>query len=466
MVDFMANRWKKNGAQARETVIEGEYKRRYAPDDPLDMHRRRWYGDPVYRERHGGGPQPARPVQPVRRWTVPLDPRDAERLRKLADRDKLEKKIARGLFRATRVVNPLARAHSIYKTFEPILKDIRFDFDDGFSFSRNPGGIQFYGPVASQMELKCSNPLVPIDYFGGYSGHNNATTCGLAGQAGPWYQSMPPDVNASTFANTNATWIFSHLYYVGGVVGRLQYSSVYWQRYKAGLSMAGSGARIWTHRATPDFNAMPDPNYLRASPGASTEPPVLRIADPVQDYVEALDAASASNPRVAVKITSGGSGGGGGLTISPSKPGGPRPPKPRQRERKALGTMRTVLTVLDHASEAAEVVDAIYEALPAKTREKWSCGGGRGLIDSAGQYGIDKADCKLRALWHNWHKVDIEKAVKNIIANEIQDRVIGNIARASPNNVGRATDDAQKKINELLERLFEAVGLKDNEERN
>ena len=70
------------------------------------------------------------------------------------------------------------------------------------------------------------------------------------------------------------------------------------------------------------------------------------------------------------------------------------------------------------------------------------------------------------AVWHNLFKVDMEKAVRNIIANEIQDRVIGGIARASPVNVGRATDEAQKLVNELLERLFEESGLKPNEERN
>ena len=150
----MANRWKKNGS--KETVIEGEYRRRFADDDPLERHRSRWYGDPDYRNRRGGD-APSRPPQKRFDFPVPLDKRDAERLRKLADRDKLQKRIASTLFKATRVVNPLTRAHSIYKAFEPILKDIEFDWGEGFSFSAT-GGAVFEGPLAGTYELKCTEP--------------------------------------------------------------------------------------------------------------------------------------------------------------------------------------------------------------------------------------------------------------------------------------------------------------------
>lgn len=145
------------------------------------------------------------------------------------------------------------------------------------------------------------------------------------------------------------------------------------------------------------------------------------------------------------------------------------------REGKWKGELSRVMNIADIASEGAEIVDAVYESLPPETRKHWEEMQGahwakydgawhwvipsRGLLDSAGQYGIDGADWKARAIWHNWHKIDVDRAIKNIIRNEIQDRVLGGIAGASPANVGHTTDDANKQINKWLELFFEEVGL-------
>ena len=141
----------------------------------------------------------------------------------------------------------------------------------------------------------------------------------------------------------------------------------------------------------------------------------------------------------------------------------PRPPRLHERERKQYdpnGKVAKMLKVLDITSEGAEVLDAFYEALPDETKRKWGCSKiKRGLIDSAGQYGIDAADCKGRAVWHNWHNIDIAQGIKNLVANEIQDRVIGNIMRLQPTNVGSTTSDAMQQVNEWLQGLFEEVGL-------
>lgn len=145
------------------------------------------------------------------------------------------------------------------------------------------------------------------------------------------------------------------------------------------------------------------------------------------------------------------------------------------RERKGKTGLTRLLHIMDIASEGAELIDAVYESLPDDTRKHWEEMQGahwafydgkyhwvipsRGLLDSGGQYGIDGADWKARAIWHNWHKIDIDRAVKNIIRNEIQDRILGGIAGASPANVGHTTDAANKQINKWLEDLFEEVGL-------
>ena len=69
------------------------------------------------------------------------------------------------------------------------------------------------------------------------------------------------------------------------------------------------------------------------------------------------------------------------------------------------------------------MIDAVYSALPPEVDAKWQCSkiaGGFG-----GQYEAGGCDCKARALWHNFHKIDLDQAVKNLLTNELEDRLIG-----------------------------------------
>lgn len=138
----------------------------------------------------------------------------------------------------------------------------------------------------------------------------------------------------------------------------------------------------------------------------------------------------------------------------------PRPTRPDRnvRERKMKGPLQTVLKILDIVSEGSELVGAFYDALPKETRQKWDQKG-RGLMDNAGQYGIDGADWKARALWHNWHKVDIEQAIKNVIANEFQDKILGMYQRSLPKNIGHAADAGSLGLNDLINLFNDTVGL-------
>lgn len=122
------------------------------------------------------------------------------------------------------------------------------------------------------------------------------------------------------------------------------------------------------------------------------------------------------------------------------------------------GPLQTVLRALDIISEASEFVDALYDALPDDVRKRWD-EKGRGLIDNAGQYGIDGADWKLNALWHNWHKVDIEQAIRNIIANEFQDKILGKYQQALPKNIGHVADAGSLGLNDLIDLFNRTVGL-------
>lgn len=140
--------------------------------------------------------------------------------------------------------------------------------------------------------------------------------------------------------------------------------------------------------------------------------------------------------------------GGGGLPPAlpplPRPPGRPspskgrNPPKKRQKESgKKGGPLRTILKIVDFVSERSEDVDCVYAALPKSVRQKWGKGRqNRGLLDNAGQYGIDGADWKLQAIWHNHDKVDWDQALECMVINQIEDKVIGafqrQLRKASP----------------------------------
>lgn len=109
---------------------------------------------------------------------------------------------------------------------------------------------------------------------------------------------------------------------------------------------------------------------------------------------------------------------------------------------------------LDGISEAAEIVDAVYDALPDDVKRRW----GRNrptaaFLDQAGQYGIDGADWKLRAIYYNVDKIDGQKAVTNIIKNHLEDKVIGGMQRWLPRNSGAAHEGGEKAVAEVLKNL-------------
>ena len=111
----------------------------------------------------------------------------------------------------------------------------------------------------------------------------------------------------------------------------------------------------------------------------------------------------------------------------------PAPPHrrapPRQREKHTKGSSPTpqlggqLAGALDKISEGCDMIDALYQALPPEVDKKWQCSrvaGGFG-----GQYEVGGCNCKAAALWHNFHKLDLDAAVKNLLANELEDRLIG-----------------------------------------
>lgn len=164
-------------------------------------------------------------------------------------------------------------------------------------------------------------------------------------------------------------------------------------------------------------------------------------------------------------------------TANPAQPFIPRPPRGREKEAKVKQLLpklkivrfgQALYRALDKVSESAEVVDALYDALPDDVKKRWSKGRKkRGAVDNFGQYGIDGADWKAQALWHNWDKLDAVEAIKNIVKNQLEDTIIGNINARLPKQVGNAFTReiaggkqlapeqwVSKKVDELFDALY------------
>ena len=135
-------------------------------------------------------------------------------------------------------------------------------------------------------------------------------------------------------------------------------------------------------------------------------------------------------------------------------------PALEKKEPQFCGSWRGVFRALDKVSEASEIVDAIWRALPENARSPQRK---RGLIDSAGQYGIDGADWKLAQIWMNIDDVDWQQAIRNILANEVEDRIIGGVQgtvkkpivvlldRSDPSSVRKSPAQSVPCLSELNE---------------
>lgn len=133
------------------------------------------------------------------------------------------------------------------------------------------------------------------------------------------------------------------------------------------------------------------------------------------------------------------------------------PPTAGVKERKTINKSRAlavaVYKVLDAASEYADIVDAVYQALPEDVRKRWDRPDRR-AVDAYGQYGVNGADWKLQALWHNWHRLDTGQAVVNIAKNQLEDAAYGAIHKYVPPQAGGpAMSDAWRAFGKGLKQL-------------
>jgi len=191
---------------------------------------------------------------------------------------------------------------------------------------------------------------------------------------------------------------------------------------KRGATWARVAGMIATH---PDLN----PNLRRKANRGQPEKVPLRIARP--DFMG--PGSATIDPRLGISID-----------LSPSldtyrdKEGKPEPslyfPVARRqetgvKERKKYSRVRAIgvaaFKALDKISEAAEVVDAFFQALPEDMVKALKKANPERPADTIGQYGVGGADWKLEALYKNWDQVNMDAALKNLLKNEMEDRMYG-----------------------------------------
>lgn len=116
----------------------------------------------------------------------------------------------------------------------------------------------------------------------------------------------------------------------------------------------------------------------------------------------------------------------------------PRPPRKRERERKVRSNIPIVLRrVVNSATEACDAVEAVYDALMTTDgnfdKKKYS----RLLRYNKGKKNPACQD-KARAIYDLFDQLDSAEAVRNLIANQIEDAFYGGIGQASKKGRNRA----------------------------
>jgi len=183
-----------------------------------------------------------------------------------------------------------------------------------------------------------------------------------------------------------------------------------------------------------------DPNVMRNLPSVPVAPSWVTDGPPVP---------------VAPPVSGGRAVSASGVSVV--SPGRREPPRRGVKERKSLTRSATVMIgifkTLDAVSELSEVVDSFYDALPEYIRKRVERTWRReqAFLDKAGQYGIDRADMKIAAIWRHWEMIDTERAFKNLLNNAAQDWILGNIHKQMPKNQVAALEDGFKTVNKAIE---------------
>lgn len=152
------------------------------------------------------------------------------------------------------------------------------------------------------------------------------------------------------------------------------------------------------------------PGIRPPAPRDRPEPPLAMARSPVRNGSPAMGVRQGRRPAVGVSTGT-----------APREPSGPR-----ERERKFLASplLMAVLRAYEGLTELDDFVDAIWESLPKKLRTKGQ------------RVGMAQ---KLLDIYNNADSISITDAVANLMANAIEDAIVGRLQGAA----GKALRDMQ-----------------------
>lgn len=130
-------------------------------------------------------------------------------------------------------------------------------------------------------------------------------------------------------------------------------------------------------------------------------------------------------------------GGGGPPALTRTQTGGPSRPTRGVKEKKVrggLGLLQALQGVFHELTEAGDFIGAFYDAIPAK--DKKACKA-KTMSD------------KLGCVFKNWDKIDPDDVVVNIVANEIEDRLIGRAFQLNAKAAKARNEPGYKTLNSI-----------------
>lgn len=160
------------------------------------------------------------------------------------------------------------------------------------------------------------------------------------------------------------------------------------------------------------------PNPLEIVPGLPYSPPVAPPVRPTTQPGGKPRVRPSGDPDLQPR-------GGEETSVGPRprpRPDPRRPPPRGDKERKVRsrvpGLIRVLREVAYAATEWGDLVDAIYDALPPEHRLKWKPDGP-----------ITPQE-KLLAIYRGFEHLDLNKALLNVLRNQVEDAVIGRVTGA------------------------------------
>lgn len=159
--------------------------------------------------------------------------------------------------------------------------------------------------------------------------------------------------------------------------------------------------------------------YLQPNPWRSPHEQTQRGPQP------AVRSGPKVHPRIDIDMS-------GRVRVDPTpRPHQRRKPPPNVRERKIDMRIRGIAAaVIGFTTEGLDFINAIYKALPDQYKPGYYYVGGKWVKRwNASQWQ------RMNALWRHWDKVDIGQAIKEVAANQLEDKIFGGIGAA----VGKST---------------------------